>query len=63
MKNATARLRLIITDCLIFKISKTGKELFKQVGRKSKTHSTEVEIVNLHFAFCFSWKYKKKEVS
>lgn len=37
MKNETARVRLIITDCLTCKISKTGKEFFKHIGRKPKT--------------------------
>lgn len=61
MKNETARMRLIITDCLICRISKIQKGFFKHTVRKSKTHSSQDGNVNSHFKYLFSLKdnYKK----
>lgn len=42
VKNETARLRWIITDCLICRISKIQKELFKHIGRKAKPIAVEM---------------------
>lgn len=59
MKNETARLKQIITDCLICRISKILLQAYRQ---KSKAHSSQDGIVNLHFTvFLLSELSKKKK--
>lgn len=48
VKNETARLRQIITDCLTCRISKIQKEFFEHTGRESNAHSSQDGNVNLH---------------
>lgn len=60
MKNETARLRRIITDCLICRISKILLQAYRQ---KSKAHFSQDGIVNLHFIIFLLPELSKKKKS